>query len=144
MFLIILIAGIKHVEMTQTYLQWPPNFHPWSRRMGCLGRKLGGWGAGFLAPSGPPPSHPAPSIVPPPSSCLSYALTNFLSSLVQSSKLSCPSWCIQATHVQCACARTHTHAPLSSDPGLPKPHALSPINAITPHCPLHCCGHPAG
>lgn len=112
MFLIILIAGIKHVEMTQTYLQWPPNFHPWSRGMGCLGRKLGGWGAGFLAPSGPPPSHPAPSIVPPPSSCLSYALTNFLSSLVQSSELSCPSWCIQATHVQCACARAHTHPSL--------------------------------
>lgn len=43
MFLIILIAGIKHVEMTQTYLQWPPDFLPWS--LGGAG--WGAWGGHF-------------------------------------------------------------------------------------------------
>lgn len=55
MFLIILIAGIKHVEMTQTYLQWPSDFLPWSLGggVGSLGWVLwrggGGWALLFLA-----------------------------------------------------------------------------------------------
>lgn len=63
MFLIILIAGIKHVEMTQTYVQWPPNFLPWSRGWGGRFEVGGGLSLPFLAHFVPTP-HPTPAAFP--------------------------------------------------------------------------------